>query len=155
MRPNRIRSLAAAALTAGLSMSADASAPPGRYRFPSAGVVYDPITNLLWQQQPGQSSIGWPSTYCSTLNFGGHPNGWKTPTVKELLSLVDFSSSGSPMIDQEAFPNTLALVYWSATQDNIPSGSTRQWVVNFDDGSVGADDISDSVAAVRCVFHGS
>jgi hypothetical protein len=61
-------------------------------------------------------------------------NDWRIPTVKELASLVDRCTGGSPAIDSTIFPGNPSASYLSATYD---AANTQQfWYVNFSDGSV-------------------
>lgn len=68
--------------------------PTSRFVVLDGGLVQDPLTNLVWQQQVGFDR-----------NCGGSFP-FRLPTVKELLSLVDLTVSSGPTIDQTAFPNT-------------------------------------------------
>ncbi len=84
------------------------------------------------------------------LSFGGYAD-WRVPTKDELLTLV-YCSSGQPKawndtgdfckgeferptIDQVAFPNTLATLFWSSSPG--ADDSDGAWYVGFDDGSDG------------------
>lgn len=69
-----------------------------------------------------------------TLGLGYTDGGWRVPTVKELASLVDRCTGGSPAIDSTIFPGNPSASYLSATYD---AANTQQfWYVNFSDGSV-------------------
>lgn len=41
-------------------------------------------------------------------------NDWRVPTINELLSIVDYSTT-NPAIDLNYFPNTVSSFYWSAS----------------------------------------
>jgi hypothetical protein len=91
-----------------------AAAPAGRYTI-SSGTVRDTKTGLTWQQSPDTAmynsvSIG---THCSSQGLSGA--GWRLPTYKELVTLVDYSvAAPGPTIDATAFPATQpAGCYWS------------------------------------------
>lgn len=77
---------------------------------------------------------------------------WRMPTLKELESIVDFSSY-SQAIDSTWFPNTLASYYfWSASAAaNNPSYA---WPVNFRNGQVGAVILKGNGSLVRLVRWG-
>jgi Protein of unknown function (DUF1566) len=134
-----------------------AAAPAGRYTITS-GTVYDTKTKLTWQQAVsgtyawGGGSIetpGTPAYYCSVLSLNGA--GWRLPTVNELLSIVDYSTS-SPAIDPSAFPGTPSNLFWSTT---LQHGDNGQWAVDFSYGSVGwvytTGSKGNSSLNVRCV----
>ncbi|MBP5435593.1 DUF1566 domain-containing protein [bacterium] len=63
-------------------------------------IVSDNNTGLVWQQSPSSEKYIWGEAkkYCEDLNksgFAGFSNGWRAPTVHELLSIADNGSSGS------------------------------------------------------------
>jgi hypothetical protein len=74
--------------------------------------------------------------------------GYRLPTVKELLTIVDFSKS-NPAIDSNAFPNTPAVAFWTATP-LAGSPPTSAWFISFDDGYAGNADMGQP-NRVRCV----
>ena len=90
----------AAALSAWPSSPAFAEAPGGRYVV-EEGTVTDTRTRLTWQRSPDLTPRGWTlaAPYCSDLDLNG--KGWRLPSVKELLTLVDESRWG-PAIDPHA-----------------------------------------------------
>jgi Protein of unknown function (DUF1566) len=130
-----------------------ANAPPGRYAA-SGGVVVDSATHLTWQQPVatsgaddgnGRSTWAHAKSYCASL--GG---GYRLPTVKELLTIVDFSRS-NPAIDtsDDAFPSTPAEAFWTATP-LAASEPTNAWFISFADGYAGNANMSQP-NRVRCV----
>jgi hypothetical protein len=143
------RLLAAAALTlALLAAPARASAPAGRYVL-SNMTVQDTKTRLTWQRGIAPM-FTWTaaSEYCAAVagSLGG--TGWRMPTIKELLTLVDDSQTAGPTIDQTAFASTPASFFWSSTYQ---AGSTTIALgVNFTDGNSGTATTSTSFY-VRCV----
>lgn len=94
---------------------ASSLAPAGRYAI-GDGVVRDTKTGLTWQRVAPSTTyaFGAAQAYCAALNLGGHSSGWRLPSVKELLSIVDPRESG-PAIDTSTFPSTSAAPYWSST----------------------------------------
>ena len=134
---------------------AHAGAPAGRYTYPAAGTVLDTKTRLTWQQSipTSQMSHAASVTYCSGLNLAG--TGWRLPTVRELLTLIDYSQTAGgtvPMIDATAFPSTPTYYFWSATLVAGQDGALA-WGVLFT-GSGGSSDLVASAHAVRCVRGG-
>lgn len=113
-----------------------------RFVFPSAGLVKDQSTRLTWTQAVGAGSWGSALAYCSGLGAG-----WRLPTAKELLSIVDDSRT-SPAINMTAFPNCPSEKFWTNT---VSSGDTsKYWTINFTDGSSEVLATSSS-ARVRCI----
>ena len=84
----------------------------------------------------GSNSSIWTS--CNDANstpvggFAGKTN-WRVPTRDELSSLLDFSKSSAPLIN-DLFPNTQS-DYWSSTTYSFNTNSA--WHVGFDTGSIG------------------
>jgi hypothetical protein len=122
--------IAACAALALLSMArdTDANAPPGRYVIAN-GTVYDTFTRLTWQQAQAPSSYSLPAaiSYCATLSLAG--SGWRVPTVKELVTIMD-TPGGST--DTVAFPATTQSFFRTSTVDL--GQPTYAWVVDFGGG---------------------
>ena len=126
---------------------ARANAPVGRYTV-SGGTVTDTKTNLVWQQTPPTETPteAAAATYCAGLGTTLGGDGWRLPTVKELLTLVDFARG--TIIDSTAFPNTPANYFWTATP--VVGAPVSVWVVNFINGETGTD-FTNRTFEVRCV----
>ncbi|MBD3232471.1 MAG: DUF1566 domain-containing protein [candidate division Zixibacteria bacterium] len=134
------------------------------------GTVTDLVTGLVWIQKPDTDGDGeldsddqltWQEflEYPDTLNaqnYGGYDD-WRTPTIKELYSLIDFSGldpSGPspqvlvPFIDTDYFDfvygdttnggRLIDAQYWSNTQyvGTVFDGDTAIFGVNFADGRI-------------------
>jgi hypothetical protein len=116
---------------------ANYSINPPSYTDLGNGVVQDNVTGLMWQQATAPGNYTWQQAidYSNNLNLGGY-NDWRLPTVKELLSIVDYSRS-NPAIDTTYFPDTQAFrnyFYWSSTTPQ--SGGAN--AVHFSTGEVHA-----------------
>ena len=116
--------------TLALSLQASASAPPGRYTI-SGGTVFDNKTKLTWQQQTPATLYTWAGakTYCAGLGTTLGGSGWRLPTVRELLTLIDYSQGPPPVIDTTAFPGTPAGDFWSSSPQ--AGSATNAWEVWF------------------------
>lgn len=120
------------------SLSSHASAPAGRYTIAN-GTVLDTKTTLTWQQTISTTKYSWTDaqTYCSTLSLNG--TGWRLPSVRELMTLVDFTAQHNPgvfggvvggaPIDATAFPNTPNDAFW--TSSAFAHDATQAWSVAF------------------------
>ncbi len=130
--------------------------PAGRYTYPDGSVdssqtVHDTVTGLTWQRgaAPGTANVPDAEQYCAGLKLGGLESGWRLPTVKELLSVVDFGVS-QPAVDQTAFPNFDPAIYWASTP--FPNSNGGYWGVDFYDGSPAGPIVwATGTADVRCV----
>ena len=140
-----------------LSAGALAEAPPSRYSFERAGVVYDLRTKLSWQREvPASysptcaSGIGCTLEeavrYCRDLTAGG-TTGWRLPTRAELLSIVD-RTEFDPAIDRQAFPSTPSTSFWSSSPQAGSQGAV--WCVDFYYGESRCDGAG-VTSRVRCV----
>lgn len=139
----------------------------GPFTHSGDGTVLDQKSGLVWQKcASGQGSAGdsytdcsvgtanlvsWTAalTYCNTLNLAG-VGGWRLPSVKELVSLVDYSRTSSPFINQTFFPNSVDS-FWTSTTH--PSGSYKfqAYQVIFTSGTYDTFDKVSSLVRVRCV----
>jgi hypothetical protein len=136
MRPSGMRQLCAwAALIASACLAMAAlAAPTGRYTV-ADGTVYDTKTKLTWQQTASSASYSFPEARdaCAGLGATLGGKGWRVPTVKELLTIVDLSQS-SPSIDTTAFPSFSPSRYWTATMLETPP--VGFCLVDFGDGTI-------------------
>ncbi len=163
MKTHLAEILSAALGVALMCTPAHAKAPSGRFvvgndspsgviPFP---VVFDTKTKLTWQQgfigPPGPGDLPpFPPEACLSLDEQTVSTGWRVPTLKELLTLVDFtaplpSDINSPAsIDATAFPDTPSASFLSSTT----SPSQPLQCVRFDGGSFGC---FGSFNYIRCV----
>jgi len=102
------------------------------------GTVTDEATGLMWQQETIQNNMmSWRQalSYCERLNLGGHTD-WRLPTIKELLSLVDYSRY-NPAINTKYFLDAKSSFYWSSTTAAL--NEDYAWGVNFEYGHDGLE----------------
>jgi hypothetical protein len=136
------------------------------------GTITDNNTGLIWQkcsvgQNNDASCSGTAATYnwyqasgttnasynAATLNICGSlalaGGGWRLPSKKELMNIVDYSIPyPGPTIQQTRFPNTAASSYWSSTTS--ATDPNVAWDVYFNAGYVYLNGRNDSYY-VRCV----
>ena len=107
-----------------------AKAPKGRYIIAN-GDVTDTKTGLIWRQtvNPNPFTFDEAGTHCAGLS-----GGYRTPNVRELMSITD-ESTGSPTVDEDAFPGTPPADMWTSTPD--AGDAAYGWVVSFWDGTTG------------------
>lgn len=133
-----------------LARPSRANAPAGRYTFPSTGTVFDTKTALTWQQKApaATASQGSAESICFNNPMQLAGTGWRVPTVKELLTLVDVAHGGG--LDTAAFPSQPLSSYWSTTP--VVGQPGLGWVVTFGPGNNLNTmlDVS-TLANVRCV----
>ena len=135
----------------GLPVLASADAPAGRYTIADGGnakgTVYDKKTKLTWQQTVPSTTYDWDGAkaYCAQVGATLAGTGWRLPTLKELMSIVDYSRY-DPAIDPTAFPSTPSDYFWSSSP--LAGSSSSAWLVRF---TVGYPDYVGNAAYVRCV----
>lgn len=101
-------------------------------------------TALEWQQDPPADAMGWEAAQAYAAGLG---DGWRLPTVPELVGLWDYSTGGCPL-----FP-WMDGWHWTADRyagPDVNPDAPSAWAVLFRDGSL--DDVGLTFpAAVRCV----
>jgi len=109
----------------------------------------DSETGLEWQTGAGDK-MNWEKAteYAKDLNLNG--KGWRLPTVKELLTLVDYSKYDTCIKTKELV--CVSSYYWSSTTH--ASYTSYAWGVNFSSGLVYDSNRTNS-SYVRCVRGGS
>lgn len=127
--------------------AAPAAPPAGRFVLQDAGtVVHDTKTNLRWERtaDPTTRTRAGAGTYCSGLALAG--GGWRAPTIKELLTIVDREETGTPKWPKAFFDGPSG-DYWSSTTAYQNAGA--QYYVAFDTGASATSD--QGSRRVRCV----
>lgn len=114
----------------------------------SAGVIFDTLTKLEWQQGTDKArSRHDAEEYCTNLRLGG--GGFRLPSRIELLSIVDFTQT-NPSLDPKGFPDAQSGRYWSSSRH--AADADRGWTVNFEFGTgLLLIETADKALFVRCV----
>lgn len=124
-----------------------AGAPAGRF-VKSSGVVTDTKTGLIWQQPASAATYVLSAAYTHCTDQG---TGWRLPTAKELLTLVDTTIPQSEhlVIDMAVFAaSQVDKNWWSSSV--VSTAGSRNWAVNFESGGVQGQDAATPLY-VRCV----
>jgi len=141
-----------ALIASSVPQGARAAAPAGRYTV-SNGTVLDQKTGLTWQQSTVNTtySYGDAMTYCSGNTPALPGSGWRLPTMKELLSIVDDRAATPPTLDTAFFLSAQAGWYWTGTPSALMASNV--WIVTFGNGGVFSKDITlpATTAYIRCV----
>lgn len=99
--------------------------------------VLDKETGLTWATDANMwGKVKWQAAidYCSILSLGDR-KGWRLPTREELASLLDMSSSGSPLLPSgHPFEFVQPSQYWSITVDETEFDEA--WIVHMGNGNV-------------------
>jgi hypothetical protein len=123
--------------------------PVDRY-IVSGGAALDVRTKLSWQITPssGVAHLLDAKSTCASLSLAGFATGWRLPTVRELVSLVDESGESSPLT-APVFSKPLTPKYWTDTA--LANPADEQWVVDFNRGDFTSADPATEQLSVRCV----
>ena len=121
-----------------------AAAPQGRYTV-STSTVLDNETGLAWQRTDDGVERTWADakSYCPSVELEG--TGWRLPTSKELLTLIDYSRT-NPAIDTVFVGSSAS--YWTSSARSGPSGYA--WYVGFGSGDSNNSEVGNT-NRVRCV----
>lgn len=117
------------------------------------------MNNHVYATTPARTlqALEWSSTLCdgSTVDHATAEaacaelgDGWRLPTIEELLSLVDYAYR-APAVDTDAFPDTRCEWYWTNTTCSWSSDFV--WTVEFHTGFGSETSRSGGRACVRAV----
>jgi hypothetical protein len=122
-------------------MSGDAAAQlwsqtiPANYRFVSVlgGAAFsDRETDLIWTREAGAASCLWAEAhyYCDNLTVGNR-QGWRVPSLQELMSLRDPQQNNPQLPAGYPFAHVHSDTYWTSTLllDSHDIGTA--WIVTF------------------------
>ncbi len=102
----------------------------------SGAGVLDRETGLVWEKSINTSTFTFfnAAAHCNTKTVGGR-RGWRVPSIWELGTLVDDSSSSPVLPTGHPFVNVPSgnPIFWT----NVPHGSDGTWALNLDSGWMG------------------
>lgn len=125
--------------------------------------IYDNVTGLLWSNETLGSArrpLTWDAAMAAGAHYDrcGHADGWRLPTWRELLSIVDFGAGATfstpppRAINAYFFPHIGPDWYWTADEWAGSPGSAAR-IISFDTGQASFDAKS-SVHRVHLVRTG-
>jgi len=103
----------------------------------TGGCVHDNVTGLTWSPDKGLyywSGIDPVVTNANNTGLCGETTKWRLPTVKELVSIVSYHTTGKT-VDTTFFPTIQGTWYWTGTSSYAASNTA--WGVNFQSGQAG------------------
>ncbi|MBS0591284.1 MAG: DUF1566 domain-containing protein [Proteobacteria bacterium] len=109
----------------------------------------DNVTGLLWSLESKTGGTWVTYSASATTSRCGYTSGWRMPTTRELLSIVN-SGTHAPAIDS-FFPGTQLNWYWAAELEAI--NPANAWMVDFTNGAAGTNTKTDLSFPTRLV-HG-
>jgi len=130
-----------------LASPSRAAAPAGRYEI-ATGLVTDTKTGLVWQQTEDGKTYAYAAAHQHCADLGA---GWRVPSVKELLTIVD-ESRANPAVDSAVFtsiPSGGNIVSCYQTSTAL-AGTGITWLVCFDAGRPTYDNANNAYR-VLCV----
>jgi hypothetical protein len=146
-----------------LATLARADAPMDQYNLfnLNSDVIQDLQTGLYWQRYPPATAVDFngAAATCAALSLDTFASGWRVPSYKELLTLVDESphveyDNGmlvQKFIDGNAFPGAAvtSASYWTSSA-YPPAPASEGYAVDFHSGEPAGQDMTSS-QYVRCV----
>lgn len=163
-RPILRSSLAASAVIA-LATLARADAPGDQYNLfnLNSDVIQDQRTGLYWQREPSPIPVSFDdaATACQMLSLDKLTSGWRVPSYKELLTIIDEAPhveyengvlvtkwiDGNAFVGQLASPVTM-YAYWTSSAYPVTPGYA--YTVNFNTGIPQQQSVA-TLQYVRCV----
>lgn len=123
------------------------TAPSARYEIDDE-TARDRKTGLRWERSLSNLVLLATETeaYCEARSTGGY-DGWRTPTIQELLSLLDLKPTLGPRWYRPAFGAQHTRELWSSTQ----AGSDKVWTLDFATGLQSSSNGAAQGYPVRCV----
>ena len=100
------------------------------------------VGDLEWQANVPDEEFTWEEAKAYAASLG---DGWRLPTIKELLTLVDYGRKSPACI---VFPDCPCDWFWSSSP--VSGHATRAWGVYFTSGVTDYSGVS-STYRVRCV----
>ena len=100
------------------------------------------VGDLEWQADVPDRTFTWAEAKKYAASLG---DGWRLPTIKELLTLVDYEKHNPAC---SVFPDCPSAWFWSSSP--FAGIATSAWGVYFDNGGACNDGVGDS-CRVRCV----
>jgi len=161
-----LRATLAASAVVVLATLARADAPGDQYNLfnGNSDIIQDVRTGLTWQREPSPTAVSFTdaATACQALSLDTFTSGWRVPSYKELLTLVDEAphveyEGGilvTKWIDGNAFLGAarspvLLYGYWTSSAYPVMP-ATSAYSVNFNLGTSQAQSMA-TLQYVRCV----
>ena len=104
--------------------------PNGRFKEDGLWVL-DKDTKLYWRKRPVPVNMSW---YKACEEVRRRKKGVRLPTIKELLSLIDYSQCCPALPKGHPFGGVLPSFYWSATTS--ANNTDHAWYINIYYGDV-------------------
>jgi hypothetical protein len=111
--------------------------------------VLDKETGLVWEQSPipQMGTTFWEDaiTFCVQREISNR-KGWRLPTIAELASLIDTTTSNPALSPGNPFTGVVSGTHYWSVSTYVPEPNSA-WFVNFSDGGVHAQDKHDFAAS--------
>jgi hypothetical protein len=147
-----------------VATAARADAPTNQYG-PFDGtnlVIVDKNTMLTWERYVTSDLFTFTeaASHCATGTHGDNTTGWRVPSYKELLTIVDevphFEYENLQIVpksyDSHAFYGTpVDAPYWSSSPTPFDSTEPKAFVVDFFNGQGQSSPMRQRIDHVRCV----
>ena len=100
--------------------------------------VKDTVSGLVWEREPDYIFDVWDRSLnrCATKTVGGR-QGWRTPNIDEMKSLVDLDQQDPSLPAGHPFRNIKSGIYWTSTPH--PTDDIVAWQMSFFSGQAVTD----------------
>ncbi len=102
-----------------------------RFKEISNTEILDTNTGLLWHKYPSQTSFTWYEAKEHVKKLG---DGWRLPTVQELVSLLDYNECCPALLKSHPFGSVQSSCYCSGT--SCSNSTDYAWYVYLNNGNV-------------------
>ena len=112
--------------------------------------VKDTASGLIWEREPDYVFDVWDRSVarCTTKSVGSQ-EGWRTPSIDEIKTLVDPEQRDPSLPPEHPFRNIKSGIYWTSTAH--PTDDIVAWQMSFFSGEAVTDQKS-GMRRVWCVL---
>jgi quinol monooxygenase YgiN len=126
------------------AFKAGAAWPSPRFMDNCDGTVTDRLTELIWLKDADRfGEVTWEQALANArglasgscdLTDGSKAGDWRLPTIRELLSLIDYSAADPIIPTDHPFTNVRTSIYWTST--TLTAAPSLAWMMTMGIGPI-------------------